>query len=239
MGMFDYVKCSAPLPGEPPAFVGPGHRFQTKDLDCTLSEYEITADGRLVLAGTIWGKGSPPEPIEFHGVLDFYDSNCRGCSDRFTFTSHGEDGESVDYRATFDHGQLVAIVETGRTREPALPVAEMDRGMRQPTAAEITAEKVRQAEDLAGRAMFLLWGGMEIDSGEDVMVVADGGCQWAIRKADGQLEIVQRWQRDRILFDSREDAMRARDGGEAKLKRRRDRYAALMAEREKAKGDRP
>lgn len=236
MGMFDYVKCSAPLPGEPPAFVWPGHRFQTKDLDCTMSQYHITVDGRLVLVGILWGKGSPLEPIEYHGVLDFYDSNIRGCSDGFNFTSRGEDGESVDYRATFDRGRLVAIVEAARTREPALPIAEMDNGSRRPTAEEIAEERARQAEDLAGRAMFLLWGGSEIESGEDVVVVADGAREWAIRKADGRLEIVQRWQRDRILFDSREDAIREKDGGEAELRRRRERYAALMAGREKAGG---
>ena len=48
MGMFDHVRCSAPLPGTPPAFVHPGHLFQSKSLDCLMGTYEITAEGRLV-----------------------------------------------------------------------------------------------------------------------------------------------------------------------------------------------
>lgn len=43
MGMYDEVMVRVPLPG------GPARQpFQTKDLECELATYEITADGRLV-----------------------------------------------------------------------------------------------------------------------------------------------------------------------------------------------
>ncbi len=52
MGMFDYVVCEYPLPGNPPQWVIDHARtgkFQTKDTDRQwLERYTITADGRLV-----------------------------------------------------------------------------------------------------------------------------------------------------------------------------------------------
>lgn len=42
MGMFDWVTCKYPLP------LVVEDRFQSKDLECELSEYLITTDGRLV-----------------------------------------------------------------------------------------------------------------------------------------------------------------------------------------------
>src|SRR5690348_10030584 len=49
MGMFDEVICEHPLPGTPPDFIEAGHPFQTKDLDCAMDVYQITADGRLMI----------------------------------------------------------------------------------------------------------------------------------------------------------------------------------------------
>lgn len=64
MGLFDDVICSAMLPGHPPNFVGPGYRFQTKDLpEPYLRLIEITDDRRLTVDG---------EDLAFHGDLRFY-----------------------------------------------------------------------------------------------------------------------------------------------------------------------
>ncbi len=49
MGMYDRIKCNYPLPGNPPVI-----EFQTKDLDNCLDDYEITADGRLILHQWDW-----------------------------------------------------------------------------------------------------------------------------------------------------------------------------------------
>jgi hypothetical protein len=67
MGMFDDIRCSAKLPGTPPEFIKPGHSFQTKDLDCALRHFEITATGRLV--------DRSGADLEFHGDIEFYGGN--------------------------------------------------------------------------------------------------------------------------------------------------------------------
>lgn len=43
MGMYDEIHVDYPLPGDPPY-----KDFQTKDLDCTMGSYTITAGGRLI-----------------------------------------------------------------------------------------------------------------------------------------------------------------------------------------------
>jgi len=56
MGLFDTVKCKYPLPN-------PKHQdleFQTKDLECLLGEYTITADGRLLRHASGYGRGAGP-----------------------------------------------------------------------------------------------------------------------------------------------------------------------------------
>ena len=50
MGMFDWVRCDAPLPT--PA--AQGLQFQSKDLECGLDHYIITAAGRLVRLTWDW-----------------------------------------------------------------------------------------------------------------------------------------------------------------------------------------
>ena len=41
MGMYDEVACDYKLPTTPPEFAAkPGHPYQTKDLDCSLSLYQ-------------------------------------------------------------------------------------------------------------------------------------------------------------------------------------------------------
>lgn len=43
MGMFDWVRCSAPLDSR----VGPSNIFQTKDLECCLETFWVDPNGRL------------------------------------------------------------------------------------------------------------------------------------------------------------------------------------------------
>ena len=51
MGMFDHVRCLAPLPD---GFVGGETAFQTKDFDCAMEQYTITAAGHLVAHRVEW-----------------------------------------------------------------------------------------------------------------------------------------------------------------------------------------
>ena len=44
MGMFDRIHCEYPLPDSDAQNL----EFQTKDLDCSLTDYDITKEGRLV-----------------------------------------------------------------------------------------------------------------------------------------------------------------------------------------------
>ena len=117
MGMFDYIRCEAPLPdGWQPD--GP---LQTKDFDCDLVCHVITKDGRLMLeqidATHIVPKEERPYPNEpddsllgmcgmlrsdkslhehkFHGIVNFYGSEYRTPDDkpaRPNGVSHGADG---------------------------------------------------------------------------------------------------------------------------------------------------
>ena len=100
MGMFDDVRCDMPLPEHQDG------EFQTKDLECAMSHYRITKDGRLVRekASTFYADGLPLGDVNHHGFLSFYDW-------------WGDDRSSdnwIEYRAKFTDGKCVGIekVET-------------------------------------------------------------------------------------------------------------------------------
>jgi hypothetical protein len=106
VGMFDELQCDYPLPGVGVTTGG----FQTKDLECSLSRYTITKDGRLVCDK--WHYVTVPEherdhhglPLlrrvidepsvdqQYHGALNFY----------------GDDG---DFTAIFKHGRIVDVID--------------------------------------------------------------------------------------------------------------------------------
>lgn len=86
MGMFNSIVCDYALP-DLPAFVKPGHKFQTKDIHpLMLDTYTIDASGRISLD-------------DFTGDFEFYtyDDNAR---------------ERLAYAARFVAGQLVRIART-------------------------------------------------------------------------------------------------------------------------------
>ena len=193
MGMFDEVVFRSTLPGSPPAFIGPAHRFQTKDFDCTLDLYVIESDGTLATSPT------------FTGEVEFYTSNIVG-SGPGVYTRDGEDAESVSYKATFVDGRLTAIEETERDRKPALHATRQSAYRSPPlTKAEVKAWRDRCAERLAGHKVFVLWGGREVDDGYWATVVHDGRTELCVEH-DGELELLDRRQRDNIFFDSKESA---------------------------------
>lgn len=99
MGMFDYIRCEAPLPDG----WEPNGSLQTKDFDCDMVCHVITSDGRLMLERIdethIVPKAERPYPNEpddsllgmcgmlrseksqhesqFHGIVNFYGSEYR------------------------------------------------------------------------------------------------------------------------------------------------------------------
>lgn len=99
MGLFDYVRCDAPLPDGKPT---PPDLFQTKDFDFPYMErYVITEAGRLVklkvtYGGPEWMSTPEDKDLNWHGYLNFYG---------------GEVNEWREFNAKFTDGQLVEIVQ--------------------------------------------------------------------------------------------------------------------------------
>lgn len=144
MGMFDTIECEHPLPdGTSPD----GIQFQTKDLDCTMDRYTITAQGFLMHHKTRWEPvpehkrpnwGTPrwdtplgkmqgsmkvipmgDEVLDFTGDLNFYDSNMsRGGPEGLSTPDNGI-ARDLDYVATFKNGRLLEI--KGGESEPYSP----------------------------------------------------------------------------------------------------------------------
>lgn len=100
MGMFDFIACRAPLPDN---WNPPKHNMQTKDMECILGYYEITAEGKLLLTGGCWDDGIRKiiRTIPYHGWLNFYGTEGTVGSDNYQWH---------EYWAKFTDGQLVEIV---------------------------------------------------------------------------------------------------------------------------------
>lgn len=131
MGMFDYVRCDAPLPDGKPT---PRDFFQTKDFGLPQMDiYTITAEGRLIEHVTrseevpkeerpYWGK---PEWFNDDGTESFFaflgcirkvpvedrDMNYHGYLNFYG----GDRDEWREFNAKFTDGQLVEIVQVPDT----------------------------------------------------------------------------------------------------------------------------
>jgi len=64
--MFDNLNVEAPLPD--PEYQE--RTFQTKSLECSLSDYTITGDGRLVLREVEW-EATPEEEMPYYGTPEW------------------------------------------------------------------------------------------------------------------------------------------------------------------------
>jgi hypothetical protein len=234
MGMFDNLRCSAPLPGTPPEFIKPGHLFQTKDIECSMTTWEITADGRLVEAGEPWYEGeghARRDDLDFTGDVNFYDNNGVGYSHGFSFTANGEDYESVTYCALFASGRLQQITEVSRTQEPALPRSEMER-TRVPTANALVARKAREereAESWLGRTVYRLRGWPD-PKPEPAKVVFETEHERVLLGENDRLEVHDRRLDD--WFDSPEEARAANDRQVSAGEQEKARLGALLQQRQ-------
>lgn len=88
MGLFDTIHCFLPLPGFPDA--GPFRAFQTKSLDCALSTFQITPDGRLT--------NERGFKLDFDGTILFYGQL---------------NGHETVFRAEFSQGRLDHLYRDG------------------------------------------------------------------------------------------------------------------------------
>ncbi len=66
MGMFDNLNVEAPLPD--PEYQE--RTFQTKSLECSLSDYTITSEDRLVLRAVEW-EATPEEEMPYYGTPEW------------------------------------------------------------------------------------------------------------------------------------------------------------------------
>ena len=216
MGMFDEVVCKYSLPGEPPPQIADAV-FQTKDLECLLLTYTITADGFLM--------EQSGEPSVFTGAVDMYWSNLVA-SGPGIYTRDGEDYRSVEYRVTFVSGKVTSIEETENKTQRAAKYKPFHLDL--PSEEERAATLARQQESLLGKTLFVQWGGSE---GYLAMVVAESDKELVVQKPDKRFEIIHRTDRDRIFFDSPEDAKRFNDEKSAEWERRRLEYEQEIAEK--------
>ncbi len=126
MGMFDEIRCKYPLPIALPDWVD---WFQTKDLDCTLRQFEITEDGRLIelpAEPDTWNDADPGDWSDYHADLRFYTTNlaASGPDGRWVQSGTGDDYESFEFVARFTDGKLTRIRLLEHSKEPARPVSE-------------------------------------------------------------------------------------------------------------------
>ena len=136
MGMFDTILCDYPLP-LPELLKKPDLNwskvdFQTKDLDCAMHVYHITAEGTLelevidrefiyytpeemrTLQPKPWStvkevvvKSKSIERISHHGKVTFY-----------TSIEHTDEEDLwVDFEATFTYGKIYSVVCSWRTQK--------------------------------------------------------------------------------------------------------------------------
>ena len=125
MGLFNWIKCLYPLPGEERTDI----IFQTKDIepnildnyrieeDGTLSKeiYDIedrsnpTAKGLASIAGCMTRVNQRFIPWTFHGKIELYSNNARGACKLGTLTKNKEAFTSWEYTATFTEGKLTDL----------------------------------------------------------------------------------------------------------------------------------
>lgn len=215
MGMYDYVICEYPLPGNPPEWA---KEFQTKDLDCQMDTYTITADGRLV---------GNEDLSDFTGTIEFYDSNVVA-SGPGTYTQNGEDAQWAEYRAIFVVGKLSELREIENRRERAAKYKP--REYPRLTDEDRQSIGARREESLIGKTMWLWWGSLNPDyQGYSVTVIAENSKEWVAQSADGSFEKVGRYQRDNCFHDSYEDGKRYNDERKAEWERKKAEYEAAIS----------
>lgn len=208
MGMYDYVVCRYPLPGTPP--FAATQQYQSKSLDCEMAEYEIGEDGKLrqSRAGAFETEFDSA-PIPFHGVLAFYHGNWSSVAYGMTFTSDGEDFQSVTYEAAFVDGAVQGLVETERERKPALS-REVERQL--DSLFEDDKPTIDESVPEVGAQMYVLWGSIDRNlDGYPMKLVAKTSRDWAFVGPDDTIETIHPSQLGNCLFHSEADAKAQRE----------------------------
>jgi hypothetical protein len=220
MGLFDYVFCDYPLPGNPPECAS-GVAFQTKDLTCYMMQYTIQADGSIV------EKSGKEDLSDLTATIDLDWSNVVATGPGI-YTKNGEDAQYLEYQVMFVHGKVAAITEVNNASERAAKVKH--RAWPEITPEDQKRIDERQSESLIGRGMWLWWGSLDPDyKGDPVTVITENDREWLVQSADGEFEKVHRGQRDNCFFDSYEDGKRHKDERNAEWAAERAEYEAEIS----------
>lgn len=222
MGMFDNVDCAYYLPDYPEDW--PRNTFQTKDLDCQLDDYVISADGKLLKDG---------ELVNYTGAVDFYNSNFCACSHGVTFTSQGEDYQSFDYKALFQHGHLLCLELTSTEREPALPTSW--RWEHAASSCLYQEPRKPKPESLLNRRLFLQWGGLAA-IGYYVTVMQENERDLVCQDDSGKIEIVGSYQYGNCLHEDEESCIAAKHARDKQYQVEREAYQEALRLHVAAKG---
>jgi hypothetical protein len=147
MGMFDTIRCLAPLPD---GFDATNTSFQTKDLDSVMEQYDITADGRLIahrveyeecpeeerpyfgkpewetspmvrFFGMLRPKRQYTEEDPFHGDVEFYTNNICLSGPDAVETYDDLPPQRREYTARFTDGRLTRITGGAELLECSVP----------------------------------------------------------------------------------------------------------------------
>jgi hypothetical protein len=160
--------------------------------------------GILGMAGCMSRVNKRWDQQHFEGTLEFYDSNACAGAYGMTFTPDGADYESVTYEAVFVQGALKEIVETERSREPALSITvyhQLD-GM-----FEADKPTIDTSEPEVGAEMYVLWGSIDRKlNGYPVKLVAKTARDWAFAGRHDEIETIPPWQLGSCLFHTEADA---------------------------------
>lgn len=196
MGLFDTVICEYPLEGGLPKWIK-RHPFQTKDLECMMTQYTISKDG--MFSDSAWT-----------GKLNFYTDNVVGAGPGI-YTENGEDAEYLECVAKIVDGKLVGEIEVHRRSHRAWPSSKMQI-FDKPTEDEIKRIRERQSEPLTGKRLYVLWGGQMVgywgtavtENDKQICISHETDSQY---HHAGDFEILDRRDRDRIFWDSDAEAL--------------------------------
>lgn len=233
MGMFDVIHCEYELPGNPPAFAK-NAEFQTKDLECLLCRYTITADGRLVQDKQSGWVERNEDSSSFTGTINFYTNNIVACGPG-VYTTNGEDAVYLAYRATFVDNKLTKIEEIENRTELAAkhhypkPLTEEEK---QAQTKAIEAQKAKENENFLGKTLWCFWGG-GTSVPYSVKIIAENDKELVGQKQDSKFEVLSRWQLRSTLFETFEEGVQYKKEREEKWEKELQEFEEEISKKKK------
>jgi hypothetical protein len=115
MGMYDYLHISTdslPVTDEEKKLIGDNPGWQTKDLDCTLTEAKITETGELQIRRftTRWDN-TKKNALGFNGILVEENTRIETVPIHGFISFYSDIGETwYEFRAKFTDGKMVELI---------------------------------------------------------------------------------------------------------------------------------